>query len=214
VSYNSNNYIVEGNDFTIEREGREQQLVPVPDAPFEIAILVGLHKTVNGFSVPKPFAAVVVSVVGPVPSAGHKRFLVVVELPLDPERAVHHMVGHRALRQRTVELPGERHLKRIYGLVMVVVDVVTVVQVIVAVVVEPERVGFGERRRWPERLLLGGLRRAPVHVVVVVVGRRPYDYVRWSESIVVVDCRVETTSTNTATEKLRSAAHVLFVVAH
>lgn len=75
------------------------------------------------------------------------------------------------------------------------------------VVVKPERVGFGERRRWPERLLLSGLWRAPIHVFVG--RRRPYDGVQWRELGVGRSGRVE----SSAAEEQRPG-RVLFVVAH
>lgn len=80
------------------------------------------------------------------------------------------------------------------------------------VVVEPERVGFGERRRRPERLLLSGLRRAPIHVFVG--RRRPYDGVQWRElGVGGRNGRVETSAAAAAAEEQRSG-RVLFVVAH
>lgn len=77
------------------------------------------------------------------------------------------------------------------------------------VVVEPERVGFGKRRRWSERLLLSGLRRAPIHVFVG--RRRPCDGVQWRELGVGRNGRVETSA---AEEQRPGRAGVLFVVAH
>lgn len=203
-------------------------LIPVPDAPFEIAVSVSLHVTVNGFPVAETEMAVVVVVVvvvrRVVPSIIHHRcvFVVVVrfvplQLSLDPDRAVHHVIGHRALGQRSVELSGERHLvERVHVLVQVIGGRVQVMRVrmIVVVAVEPERVGLGERGRRPERLhLLGRLGRAPVHVVVVgrrrERRRRAHDGVQGRELVVVVG-RVETAR---AAEE-RPAAQELFVVTH
>jgi len=80
------------------------------------------------------------------------------------------------------------------------------------IVVKPERVGFGKRRRRPERLLLSGLRSAPMHVFVG--RRRPYDGVQWRELGVGRNGRVETSAAAAAEEQRPGRAGVLFVVAH
>jgi len=176
----------------------------VPDAPFEITVPVRLDVTVNGFSV----AVVIVNIVVVVVVGGRPSLVDASELPLDSERGVHHVIGHRALRQRPVELAGERHLERVHILVVVRMMMMAVVGMVVVVVVEPERVGLGERGRWPDRLLLGRLRCAPVHVVV---GRRRAHYGVQRCELVVVG-RDGPVEIGTAEE--HSAAQVLFVVPH
>jgi len=86
-------------------------------------------------------------------------------------------------------------------MVWVMIVMMQLVQmIVVAVAVEPERIRFGERGCWwPERLLLSGLRRAPVHVFVG--GRRPYDGIQWRELGVGRSGGVETTSAAISTEE-------------
>jgi len=183
-------------------------LVTVSDAPFEISVSVRLDKTVNGFPVTE--AIVVATAVGRVLSFFRWRGSRVPELPFDPERTVHHVIGDRALRKRPVELARERHLERVHVLVVMVWVMIVVVQLVQMVVVEPERIRFGERGWRPERLLLSGLRRAPVHIFV---GRRwPYDGVQWCELGVGHSGGVETTSAEE--QRSTTVRRVLFVVAH
>jgi len=99
---------------------------------------------------------------------------------------------------------------------VMIVIVQLVKMVVVVVVVEPEGIWFGERGWRPERLLLSGLRRTPVHIFVG--RRRPYDGVQWRELSVGRRGDIETTSsaTSTSTEEQRSTTvrRVLFVVAY
>jgi len=58
------------------------------------------------------------------------------------------VIGDRALRQRPVELAGERHLERVHVLVVMVrvmIVMMQLVQMIVVIIVEPKRIRFGER---------------------------------------------------------------------
>jgi len=190
-------------------------LVTVSDAPFEISVSVRLDETVNGFSVTE--AIVVTTAVGRVRSPFRWRGSRFPELSFDPERTVHHVIGDCALRQRPVKLTRERHLERVHVLVVMVWVMIVIVQLVkMVVVVEPEGIRFGERGWWPERLLLSGLRRTPVHIFVG--RRRPYDSVQRRELGVGRSGGVETTSSATpaSTEEQRSATvrRVLFVVAH